>query len=334
MRTWTSATIQLTWDDAVDTAYVSCPLNTWHDIMVSWDTDIGLLYLLVDGVVMDIIAISASSTTPGSMFFGDLFYEWAYEAYFDQLRVLNACLLPYGAYFTGNGAVDTDVAHEDITFYDPLTTACATPRAPAIGGGTITYLGSGANPGVSAAGMNWANLTDDAVELTASTYITGDFTSESKGSISFEYIANAALPSPAGYIIASSNYHHFGLIRNNDGSLQLNICGEETDGAPFSWDTNKTYFIKFDWHVTESGGDQTIVYNLYIDGVLYLAVDETNTSAISFPANLYIGNKDENDNESMQGTMKNFYITNNPNTPQIPVVLGQGPIYAPIQEIT
>ena len=97
-------------------------------------------------------------------------YSGGYGAYYiDEVKLFNEAILPYGAYFTGNGAVDTDVAHKDLLFYADFEGATETIRLTDKINSVVGTLNSSAaittgSKLVGSYGFDATSDTDDYVE--------------------------------------------------------------------------------------------------------------------------------------------------------------------------
>jgi len=211
-----------------------------------------------------------------------------------------------------------DEYHEDITFYDPLTASFSDATSPTIGSGTIIYEGSGANPGNSASGTNWANNTDDGIALTISDYFVGDYDSECKGSILFEYTPDfTGAPASHAYFIGDSTDGKFRWWILTSGNFAIKTSDQYVDtGVSYSWVNGVKTFVLLQWKVTDiGGGEQRIFRAITVNGIEQYSDTSDFTTSATLATTMYIGQKDSNDNESCLGTIKNFYITSDPNTP-------------------
>jgi len=292
--------------------------HQWHKINFVFSLTYDIVVIDIDNERFVILETGSWGSDP-TAFRLNRDYSSSYgEFIFDNVKLIDGCLLPYGAYFTGNGAVDVDHAHEDITCF--VKGDEANTDALKIGTGTmavadVTYATDVFGNASSAVVINSGN--DDFIIPSANL-------PSLPYSLSFWFKGS---DTPSGYNMFFSlmdAYSEFSLYRNdNDASIVLRhngqICGFSVSATVF--DNN--------WHhilVRVAASAQS----LEINGVVQ---DSTTTSltAIDAPADIYLGN--ENGSYLLSGSYSDFYIINNPNTPQIPVILGSGPIHAPIQGI-
>ena len=254
----------------------------------------------------------------------------------DNFKILDGCLLPYGAYFTGNGGVDTDLAHEDITFYLDFEGANDTARlTDKIGSivGSITgssVLSTGSALFGTYGYDNVAADSDERIDYA----ITSTNVNAQKGSLLFHAIVNnlSASTGFAGFYYDANNYLTVYMADGNgDVAIRYRIAStnyeDETDGTnPIVEGQQICYRLIWDL-------DNDYI-KLFMDGVEILS-NESVTGTMSYDfSNFRVGGLPHTESYSADIFIDDIYITNNPNTPQIPVILGSGPIYAPIKDVS
>jgi hypothetical protein len=112
-------TVNLTSSATISTAaYTSdAELQRWHHCMIAIDASQEVAVLVMDGQVVGVDnTAQAWGSTPNEFTIGYDGNSYG-PVYVDNVALYDGALLPYGAYFTGNGSVDTAVAHDDILFY-------------------------------------------------------------------------------------------------------------------------------------------------------------------------------------------------------------------------
>ena len=244
----------------------------------------------------------------------------------DNIKLIDGCLLPYGAYFTGNGAVDTDVAHEDILVY--LIGSEAETEGTTIGNFTINFSDVPSEAHVTDIYGN----AESAVDFTSSNYDGLDFPcNTTNGAINIDegtlslFINNANLNN---YIYSHTQNSSAFYLRYLDATTVRTYTNgdlwQPTVGINM-WDGG-LHHIRYTWNHTLS------LRRIYIDGIL----QATNTSSWTqtydlSSGNLVIGNSGIGSSDGSMAIFEKIFITNKFETPQIPVILGSGPIYMPIK---
>jgi hypothetical protein len=310
------------WHQTYNTDYSytdNISLQRQHILLMFWSYDFGILGFVVDGKVHNVISI-ADTPSSGSITdfvvgcFGNL--GSAGDYIIDEIKTYDKCILPYGAIFTGNGEVDTDLAHGDITLY--LDQEDKTDTAPAIGSATISQIGTCIDvSGPFGDGAQEYNATNTNAHEVADFTFPDDFTMD------FWYKNNGSAPTAYGKFICS-------IV--TDTSLQLNRNNSNTS-MWFDWgDTLRATFNGLPnvydevWHYIELMVSVTLDdVRIKIDGVDYPYASKPNAvSNIHFDDTFYIGNRPDRA-RTINGIIDNFTITNDPNTPQIWTALGAGP---------
>jgi hypothetical protein len=240
--------------------------------------------------------------------------QWEAEGILENCKIYNGCLLPYGAYFTGNGEVNVDHANKDIL-------AFIEGSSLSIGTGVVTLDGATTATGV------WGDA-DEALEADSDTdlfsipFVHGVNANKDQGSVSFWYkYTSGTNQNNARFFDYSAEV--FALLRNaSDTSI---IFSGNSLTVHSVWDGAWHYMsFRYDGVAEECW--------IFIDGIRY------DWSSPSFgpytfdSGNLCFFNRAAK-GRYLYGIIDEVIITNNPYTPQIPVILGSGPIHAPIQGI-
>ena len=285
-----------------------------------WDESTDTLGLVINGKIIDVVTNTGTpNTNPPSQFVigasGANLYPSDYIIH--NIKTINTPILPYGAYFTGNSGttqLDDGMYHKDITFYWD----CDSPddTSSQIGSYTLSKNGTpDAQTGVSGNGVQIDAATD---------YISiANFTPTlTQGSVSFWF--KKTVGTVDGY--ASFFCHESG---GSDTSFCLRRSGDNmafimNGSADIFNDTGATNFDIWDgnWnHVCVTWDCTANTQELFVNGV---SVD-TSIDVITAPTltgALRIGNRGSSTGWELGGIIDEFYITNNPNTPQIPTANG------------
>jgi hypothetical protein len=234
----------------------------------------------------------------------------------DEIKTFSEAVLPYGAYFIGNGEVDTAVAHADIQAF--IKGDESTTDSLKIGTGTITITGATKTTDVEG-NANSAILFDASNEVASINYQNIDFTI---GAIAFWFKSNDTSPPLNAVFFEHTTYTNFSVSRSaSNTSLEFYLNSSSIFlTVPDLWD-QRWHWIKFIWNDTDN------IRAVDIDGIRA----DTDTTAFSDPSIasgiLRIGG--DGSTNFIDGTICNFYITNNPNTPEIWTAFGK-PLHQPL----
>jgi len=291
-------------------------LQKWRFFELSLSLTYNIIQIRIDGDVFTTWAISDSwGAAPTYFFLGrEHFGAIAYGAfYFDDVKLIDGCMLPYGAYFTGNGAIDTDHAHEDITFL--WQGADATP----IGSDVTNDGGDYSTDGpIGTKAFDNSDAGDNASAATSGNI------SAAEGSLSFWFKPNSALGADCTLFYADAAFKIWWDDSDNDVVFTYNTDVLNQTTAFAAGDTN--------WHHVEAKWDASNKLFLIVDGVvasLLTGVD----SAPTLDATMYFTADDADGTNRADVLISDFMITDTMGTPQIPVILGSGPIHAPIRGV-
>lgn len=247
----------------------------------------------------------------------------------DSVKTFSAARLPYGAFFTGNGSVDTAVAHSDITAYikgdeshnDDMTLPT-----------TETILVSGADHTAdvfgNASGAFQFNATAEVVDIPASLINTG------KGFFCFWFKADGTAYDYNVWIGShETDWEYFSLFvdYNGDG-IHFRAGGSNAffgDGIYGNVFDENWHHILIRYADSSNGGPFRV---LEIDGVV-LSTITTSFTGSTLINNLRIGTGQFNSADRVHGAMSDIYFGNDPYTPQISVYMGSGPEHAPMVQV-
>lgn len=298
-------------------------------IMLSWDSDSKAIFYSINGRTGFAQHSENCSETTGALsvskILSDRYDSTIADVILDELCIYDGCILPFGAYFTGNGSVDASVAHGDVLFYWDCDSISSPVAQIAGGSGSITIedtTGVSLVTGVDGTANSAIEIANAASRLYVPS--SGNINS-GKGACSFWFKASGA-PDTYATIFSHSTADFY--FRREDTSFLMNIGGSLcylTDTWQYVSDGN-WHFVRINWN------DTTNVVNIWIDGVSrYSRTNQTFTGPDVSTGNLYIGNRSAQGHE-LGGTLDKFYITSDPNTPQIPTVFGQ-PVLAPMIKV-
>jgi hypothetical protein len=216
-----------------------------------------------------------------------------------------------GAYFSGNGAVDTDLAHADVNSVWQ--------------GSNSTPIGSDvtSNGDYTQAGPIGTNAFRNDAAGEYATAVTSGNIAAAAGSLSFWFKPNAALGADCTLFYADSAFKVWWDDSDNDVAFTYNTDVLNMTTAFLADDTN-WHHICIEWLASDA-------LHIIVDGVrtsLLTGVD----AAPTLDTNMYFTADDASGTNRANVMMSDVMITDVSGTPQIPVVLGAGPIYAPIKD--
>jgi hypothetical protein len=287
-------------------------LNEWRQLVISVDLSNDLIHVVFGEWILHLSDITQNwSAAPTLCRIGVSSVEP--NIYISDVKIINGCLLSYGAYYTGNGSVDA-TAHEDITFL--WQGADATP----IGSDVTNDGGDYATDGP----IGTKAFDNDTAGQNASAATSGNI-SAAEGSLSFWFKPNSALGADCTLFYADAAFKIWWDDSDNDVVFTYN-----TDvlnmGTAFAAGDTSWHHIHVMWKASDS---------------LYINVDGLVTSLLTgvdaaptLDATMYFTADDADGTNRANVLMSDFFITDTMGTPQIPVILGSGPIYAPRRTIT
>jgi len=328
--------------DIVTSAYTeSNSLQQWHTVLLSWDSDNDFGLFVFDGQVIGTATPTATPTTshPIQHRISRSGGSSGSDIIIDEIKTFSSCILPYGSIFTGNGAVDTDVAEKSVLFYLDFEGADdATRRTDKINSVVGTYGSSGGiiQVGAVLAGTYGYNNQDISANYYLEYAVTNqDIVNLNIGAISLwvylDYIATndrifeIGTSGDADNSIGIQMNTSVGLIatyRANGVNESVQVGSNQTADLWYhllmTYDSLGTYDNKIHFYVNgeEVGTAQTIAneWNGTLSPTLYFGCDRSEGNN----AGIYIDQ---------------VYITNDPNTPQNWTAFGV-PLHVPLLEIT
>jgi hypothetical protein len=328
------------WNGTNDTIYYPAftedySLQRQMVILLFWDADKDIFGLALDGQMASFDTKAETPTTSHPVYFylgSDESATVPGDIIIDEIKTFSECLLPYGAYFIGNGEVDTSVAHSDIQVFleGDETNSDSLP----IGSGTITISGATQGTGVDDAANSAFEVDANAEYVYFPAYDTYNF-NESAGLIAFWYKETTG-PSAWGRFFeqyfAGQSGEHFGLMRGNlDTTIAFRHDYSGSSPTTYYNFTSVTNVFDGVWHWIAIRWDQPNSYReLLIDGIsqeivtsAFTVEDMSNSGGI-----MYIGSRQAAD-QNIGGLIDKFFVTNNPYTPEIPTAFGK-PLHLPL----
>jgi len=300
----------------------------WHEFELTWEAG-EIAELRIDGVVKQGLNFE-NKTVPEAIGLGIPVVDRLLigssgagfqNATFKDIIIRDELVLPYGAYYTGNGVVDA-TAHKDITFYwDCDISAGGTTFTPQIGGGVITIDNDSGTP-TDAIGVNGERgvLVDADREI-----IVADVIMETKGKITWWWKYDG-VSSLEAFFTDHIDYDNFG-IKPSDGFMSMKL-GDITGYIDYPAGITLTSLKDQNWHYFEVYWDQ-------VSDLIGLRIDGTQgevSTVVAFPLMVPVTSLELGSfirYSTCAGIMDEIFITNNPNTPQVPCVNG-APIHIPL----
>jgi len=321
-------------------------------IQAAWDSDENLCQLVINGQVVDNDTNTGTPSASNAAYVmtgadcvtdADGTAQLPADIYIGDSKAIDGMLRNEGAYFTGNGAVSVDHAHEDILFF--YGTDDITSPTSEIGSTSITVNGTSLVAGPF--GANQAvtfNAGTDDINWT----ITGSNFNKAKGAVAFWMAPGEASSASQDKNIFSinedltSNSRRFRLWM---GQNQLRVYVENGEYYTFSLTTAEQYSAD-EWvfvvvaYDKDGIGDTTDISKVKMSlkglplrtgslsgSVPFAEIPAANDTFVlgTYQSSATAGGFD--------GAISKLYCLDDPNTPQIPVILGSGPIHAPIQGI-
>jgi len=320
----------------------STSLQQLTSITASWDSDVDLLYLMINGQMVDTGTNTGTPSTGNAAYVftgadcesdADGTGQLPADIYIDEQLAVDGCWLPYGAWFTGNGSLDTDTMHDVITYYWNCSAVTSSDYYRGEGSGAPSVTGATYDTGVHGNGLKcdasgeYGNLGQIIPAATG------------KFDIGFWY-KETGTPNAWGHFLGSGEgeqTNRITLSRNNSDTGWGFSFGD--GGGSYSVTTN---VFDGNWHYIRLIVDSSLAtgerVTILIDGVQEyqgnpgscVGADETITPS----QDLYIGNQYGVTSLHIGGIIDEFtMICGETHVPQIPVILGAGPVYAPIKDV-
>jgi len=297
-------------------------LQQWHTLMLCVSLTNNYATFYIDGECIGTNELTGSwGTTPTIQRLN--YARWAYntgESFYDEVKLFNGCLLPYGGGpMTGNGEVDTDVAHEDIGFYWDTEN-----DTPGIGGDVFTSKDGSYVEG----GPTGSYYDNESNANSAQFALTSAHIDPNEGAISFWF----NLPS----VVVGDRL--FGIFGSTVADNALNCRVTTGDILEFRYNSTddgdgsileSSAISAGIWYYAICRWSQSLgIIELILDGVSQGTDAILNPWAGATSATLYVC--EEGDGTSgIDAWIAGFYITNNPYTPDRWSVFGK-PVYMPM----
>jgi hypothetical protein len=321
-------TVNLTSSATISTAaYTSdAELQRWHHCMIAIDASQEVAVLVMDGQVVGVDnTAQAWGSTPNEFTIGYDGNSYG-PVYVDNVALYDGALLPFGSYFTGNGSVDTAVAHNDVLFYWDGNDVTGTNVE--IGSVQGTEGGSGGTFQTSGGLGNNADYydTEGTAELHFS-ITTEDIIDFSQGTLSMWFNLQTISASDALFGVGDADDYIQAVI-DGSGNIDVTYRSQSTSETI----TGNIACGTGEWHHLLVTWDDTDQVKSYIDGVENgTAQDIASTYAGATSDTIYLG-ADYAGSNIIDAYIDEVYITNNPNTPQIPTIMGK-PVHVPLIEV-
>jgi len=297
-----------------------------HTLMVTWDNAAQEAKLFINNVQTDDpVTINTDTPTPitnDNLYIGGKVGDYACEGVIYNFKILNAPILPYGSYFTGNGAsVDTDLAHDDILFYWDCETTTEN-----IGGLTMTPNSTSLNDTRSITGTYSAYSSASNDRYTSGTITDGDM---NEGSLSLWFYTTDSSSGRMSLIRlenSESDYIYITAYTSN------NTIAFRRSGADFvmitptdTWASGVWTHISMHWSVAQTD------FWLMCNGVEAARWSTDAYGEVSTLSNTGVALQVGDDGFEMANPIwiDQLYITSSPSTPQIPTANGI-PLHVPV----
>lgn len=296
--------------------------GNYHTIHLCWRAG-SFVYLFIDD--SRVVLRSACPAAPSAvtdLYLGSDSSSVRYSSwFFDEIKIYDDLILPFGAYFTGNGAVDADVAHEDVLFYwDGSSANSNIPNTPLTG----TSSGSPEFSTTRSITGTHSLLLNAYGEYYMFAVTSGNIVDKTEGSFSCWFYPEGSCEIIRVYIDSSNFFRLYYNATSNIFFVRWNYGGvalymNSSTGAVLE---NAWNHIKFTWSATNveialylnNKQEAAETYHALTGDIASINFGDTQ---YDFPGPVYLDG---------------IYITNNPNTPQIPTVFGT-PVHVPLIEV-
>jgi len=302
-------------------------LQTITRLLASWDSDKDSLILVRYGINLASGFNTGTPSSSGAAYViigansdGDGTTSLNADVFLDNFMAFDGGIRPYGAYFTGNGSVDTDVAHSGIKFY----WGCESTSSE-IGSKTITL---GSTSLASGNVIDGTYVLDTDGGNSASTAITSeDMIDFNKGSISLW--VNVQTWTNDKYIFTASEgeNNYIGLTITSDDDFRFNYrhngTNELVTSSALGAVVNRWYYIRVTW-------DDTGKAYLYVNGISRGTPNAVSAAdwAGDGTGTFYFGGDYEGSNGA-DVLIDQVYITSDPDTPEVWTAFGK-PLHMPL----
>jgi len=315
-------------DGLIFTPTVDVEDGATHTITLIWEDDFRLV--VMDGVVQVVsFATYTKPSSTGNLYIGNnsagLYYV---NGIIDNFKIYDAPIIPYGTFISAQHVEDDDYidAHSDIVVYvhgDEVQS-----DSVKIGGGTITansmaYITGPDGVANSAFNFTGQGIGTDYIRITPSAGVI----SNTKGKICFWYRHNDT--SSSSYATICEHTSASNALRIKVGS-STRFTFSYPDGSAATYQDYSAGFWDDQWHYYE------FIYNvddgyaeMWVDEALSDHVDSSLVAGDFSSGYLVVGNTADGWNRDCGGDIHGFTVTNDINTPQLPFVLGHGPVWVP-----
>jgi hypothetical protein len=195
----------------------------------------------------------------------------------DNFKWYESVILPYGAYFTGNGEVDAAVSHKSILFYADFEGATENDRLTDKIAGVTGTLGSSNGAITVGSALNGSYGFDTEADDSDNTGISWDVTSwdivkEGGGTLNAKIKFNSVgnFDYVLGLYANSSNFLSFNL--NSTGDIRLQMYEQGSSRTITTAAGLVTTGIWYDFTLSWDDLSKAGIHHLYVDGVLVASV--------------------------------------------------------------
>jgi len=255
--------------------------------------------------------IIGRNTLPDTWVDGTFYYgtvgTWPQGAYYiDDIILLNACVLPFGAFFDDRGK-DYANPHEEVTF--------------SWSGSDTTGVGSDVTSAgdYSSDGPIGAKAFNPTVSTGYATAVTSGNISSAEGALSFWVQGLSSLSADSTFFFADTNFRVWWDDSDND--IVFTYGGDTVRTATAITDAN--------WHHVKIEWDASNYIRIIVDGYNEGELDSEVDSAPTLDTNMYFNADDSSGTNLADVLTSDWFITSSMTTPEIWTALGQGPLLLP-----
>lgn len=297
-------------------------LKQWHTAIFAVSVTNNIAYFALDGEAIGTLEFTENWSADPTAFVLNSQRSTSNapgDYYIDEVKLFDGCLLPYGGGpMTGNDSVNTDVAHEDISFYWDTEN-----DTPAIGGSVFT-----SKDGSYVAGGPTGSYYDNESSANSARFaLTSEHIDPNEGMISFWFY----LPS---LVTGDFLFGIFGgMVGPNSIHLRINYDSElEFRYTTASYTSNYVYSGVISagiWHHAICRWSQSNnIVELVLNGISQGVDTIQDPWGGSTSGTLYIGQEGD-ESSGIDAWIAGFYISDNPHTPDRWSVFGK-PVYMPL----
>jgi len=322
------------WQGSAPQTYDNYSLKRCHVILFSWDLLRHEWFIFYDGVcaASKINTGTAGSGDPVNFEIGSRINRtYPADIIIDDVKTFSECLLPFGAYFIGNGEgllADINNPHADLTFFWDCQAS-----------------GAGAAKGGANLGTNYTVTLNGSGVLTTADKIIGtksfDTTAEGSHSASFSIDANnfdgsyGRIGMWVNFQTVTASKYFLGFGDATD-YIDLYISASSYFYAIWQSDGVTRYLASTltptagVWYWVELAWDDSDYIDFYVNGIL-LDHEDSGGSWSKTTGTMYLG-ADESGANSADCLIGAFYITKDRFTPQIWTAFGK-PLHVPLVDL-